>query len=107
VCCATGTGTGLTPTYRCQTAGHTCNGAAGPGTPIGCASAADCPGSVCCGVNNNGFYEQVSCQPTCAGTSPDGSTLVTFCATANDCPPNVGLGQCLPSKILTGFNVCN
>jgi hypothetical protein len=114
VCCATGTGAGQTPSYRCQSQGHTCNGNTGPGTIISCASTADCPGGeVCCGANNNGVYEQVSCQPTCTGTAPDGATLIQFCdPAAADCPNG---GQCQPSQILTGsssagtpaFNVCN
>jgi hypothetical protein len=107
VCCATGTGAGQAPTYRCQAQGHTCNGNTGPGTIISCSSTADCSnGDVCCGAVNNSVYEQVSCQPTCNGTAPDGATLVIFCdPAANDCPNG---GQCQPSQILTGgFSVCN
>ena len=106
VCCATGTGAGQTPSYRCQSPGHTCNGNTGPGTIISCSSTADCTnGDVCCGANNNGVYEQVSCQQNCTGTAADGATLVTFCdPAANDCPNG---GLCQPSQILQGFSVCN
>jgi hypothetical protein len=105
VCCATGTGPGLTPTYKCQAASHTCSNTAGPGTPIACATNADCTSGVCCGDNENGFYSQVSCQPTCTGPTPNGGTYVQFCnPAASDCPPGA---LCQASQVLLGFHVCN
>jgi hypothetical protein len=105
VCCATGTGQGLTPTYKCQPATHTCSDPTGPGTPISCATNANCATGVCCGDNENGFYTQVSCQPTCTGATPGGGVYVQFCNPASsDCPPP---GLCQPSQILLGFHVCN
>jgi hypothetical protein len=107
VCCATGTGMGMTPTFKCQAATKACGNAAGPGTPISCSSSADCNGEVCCGENLNGYYSRVSCQPTCSGTGTGGGTLVTFCdPAASDCP--VAAPLCQPSQVLgQGFDVCN
>jgi hypothetical protein len=107
VCCATGEGQGETATYKCQTAGKTCQDTSGnAGTPISCASAANCPGEICCGDNNgNSFYNKVSCEPTCTGTSSTGGTNVVFCdPNGNDCPTGT---TCQASQILQGFSVCN
>lgn len=104
VCCATGTGQGNTPTFACQSAHEECGTSSSPGTPITCATTANCPGGVCCGENNNGFYEKVSCEPTCTGQASDGSNLIQFCdPSVGDCPTGT---TCQPSAILTGYNVC-
>ena len=78
---------------------------AGPGTPISCADAADCPGEVCCGDNLNGLYSRVSCAASCMGMTTGGATEITFCDPAgNDCPAGT---TCQPSQVLAGYNVCN
>lgn len=104
VCCASSTGPGQT-TYKCQSAGKVCGSTAGSGTPIACATSADCAGGVCCGVNdNNGHYVKVACAADCTGQDANGDTLIQFCdPSANDCPTGQ---QCNPSQLLQGFNVC-
>jgi hypothetical protein len=107
VCCATGEGQGLTATYKCQSASKTCEDSTGAaGTPITCAIAANCPGEICCGDNNGaGFYNKVSCEPTCTGTSSTGGTNVVFCdPNGTDCPSGT---TCQASQVLSGFSVCN
>jgi hypothetical protein len=105
ICCATGTGQGNTPTFKCQDANKPCGTTAGPGTPISCADAADCPGEVCCGDNLNGLYSRVSCAASCMGMTTGGATEITFCDPAgNDCPAGT---TCQPSQVLAGYNVCN
>ena len=105
VCCATGTGQGMTPTFKCQDASKACGNTTSPGTPITCAVAADCPGEVCCGDNLNGFYSRVSCAATCMGITTGGAQEITFCDPAgDDCPATM---TCQASQVLTGFSVCN
>jgi hypothetical protein len=105
VCCATGTGQGMTPTFKCQDANKPCGNTTSPGTPISCAVGADCPGEVCCGDNLNGFYSKVSCEATCLGTTTGGATEITFCDPAGaDCPAGT---TCQPSQVLAGYSVCN
>jgi hypothetical protein len=106
VCCATRTGVGKTPTYKCQDATKACGSTTtDPGTPISCAVPADCPGEVCCGENTNGYYSKVSCEATCTGTTATGATEITFCdPNADDCPAGT---TCQASQVLSGFSVCN
>jgi hypothetical protein len=106
VCCATNTGQGNTPVYKCQDANKQCSGSGGQGTILSCSSGADCHnGEVCCGDNQNGFYLEVSCQATCTGQDTQGGVFIQFCdpAAADPCP----VGQsCMPSQVLSGLNVC-
>lgn len=105
VCCATGTGQGNTPTFKCQGPSDKCGTTSAPGTPISCATSADCPGEVCCGADLNGFYEKVSCEATCTGQGTDGSTNIQFCdPSADDCPTGT---TCQASQVLLGYSVCN
>ncbi|HEY3815573.1 MAG TPA: hypothetical protein VGL81_00295 [Polyangiaceae bacterium] len=105
VCCATGTGQGMTPAFKCQDANKACGNTTSPGTPITCAVAADCPGEVCCGDNLNGFYSRVACAATCMGTTTGGATAITFCDPAgDDCPSGT---TCQASQVLAGYSVCN
>ena len=105
VCCATDTGQGMTPTFKCQDPNKACGSTTSPGTPISCAVAADCNGEVCCGENTNGFYSKVSCEATCTGMTTSGATEITFCDPAgDDCPAGT---TCQASEVLAGFNVCN
>ncbi|MGD0524795.1 MAG: hypothetical protein ABSE49_06620 [Polyangiaceae bacterium] len=107
VCCATNTGEGNTPTFKCQDATKACGTTSAPGTPISCAVAADCPGEVCCGYNDNdGYYSKVSCEATCTGTDPTtGATEITFCdPNGDDCPAGT---TCQASEVLAGYSVCN
>ena len=106
VCCATNTGQGNTPVYRCQATTKPCGSTASAGTPISCSSSADCHnGELCCGDNQNGFYTDVVCQATCQGPDPSGQgQYVQFCdLAAADC---VGGAACVPSQVLQGFDVC-
>ncbi|HEY6459746.1 MAG TPA: hypothetical protein VIY73_06330, partial [Polyangiaceae bacterium] len=103
VCCAAG-GTSIGK-FTCQAASKQCGSTGQPGTPITCATTADCPNGFCCGVNdNNGFYVKVSCADTCTGTDAQGDSLIQFCdPAAADCP--VGT-TCNASQLLPGFHVC-
>ncbi|MGH7293299.1 MAG: hypothetical protein ACRELB_00120 [Polyangiaceae bacterium] len=105
VCCATNTGQGSTPSYKCQAAGKPCSGTSGNGTILSCSSGADCHGGeVCCGDNQNGFYTQVVCQTTCGGPDQNGGQFIQFCdPSAPGCP--VGT-TCQPSQVLVGLSVC-
>jgi hypothetical protein len=102
ICCVVPP-TGLfqtTPTYTCQGPNATCSG-----TPVHCASAADCGhGQVCCGTENVGIisttYTDVSCQNGCSGT-----THVAFCDPAAPVCPQA-TQRCQMSTVITAYGVC-
>jgi len=102
VCCVSGDPQAGTQTDTCDPSGATC-----AGTPVHCASAADCPNSeVCCGTQsydpNTGsyMYSDVSCAKDCSGQGH-----YVFCDPQhpNACPNGTGCG---PSQLLQGFSVC-
>lgn len=106
VCCATNTGQGNTPVYKCQASTKPCGSTASAGTPISCSSSADCHnGELCCGDDQSGgFYTQVVCQATCVGNNPNGGQYIQFCDPgATDC---AGGAACIASQVLQGFDVC-
>jgi hypothetical protein len=102
ICCITGISQGMQGTQvdTCQNPTAPCSG-----TPVHCASSADCPsGETCCGTQTNaGFratYRDVSCQTSCFGPMS-----VTFCdpRVGGGCPPGM---QCAASALLQGFSAC-
>ena len=106
VCCATGTGQGNTPTFKCQSAHEACGSQAARARPSRARRPPTARGEVCCGENNNGFYAKVSCEPTCTGhatrrVEPRSSSAIPPATTA---PPRT---TCQPSQVLAGYNVCN
>jgi hypothetical protein len=105
ICCATGSPGSGNQRYACQSPARTCQDTTGTGTVISCASGADCPNQVCCGENLAGSYTQVSCQPDCTGTGPQGGDLITFCNPALNVGCDAGM-TCQPSQVLVGFYVC-
>lgn len=102
ICCVSADSQGGTQTDTCDPSGATC-----AGTPVHCASPADCPSNeVCCGTEsydpNTGsyMYTDVSCAKDCTGQGH-----YAFCDPQhpNDCPSGTGCG---PSQLLQGFSVC-
>jgi hypothetical protein len=88
-------------TDDCETASSSC-----AGTPVHCASPADCPsGQICCGteqtVANVVSYVDVVCASTCSLTNQR-----IFCDPANPslCPPNIP--TCAGSTLMPGYSVC-
>ena len=108
VCCATKSGGGGgTIKYECAGA-FGCNS----GTPISCASSADCNfGNVCCGTfDTNIGYQRVACTPESAcGTSPVPNVqLLRFCDKSAPVDECAAIGKtCQPSSSLPGFYRCN
>jgi hypothetical protein len=99
-CCITGEDNPQSETDTCTASSSDCS----DGTPVRCASPADCAGMVCCGVETEqmGYpeYVQVTCAATCTG---DG--YVPFCTDSSDCPTD--RPNCQPSSILICYTVCN
>jgi hypothetical protein len=100
-CCVVGNAMQGNQTDNCQTGGSSC-----AGTPVRCASPADCPnGQICCGteqtVDNVVSYIQVVCADTCSLT-----TQRIFCDQSgiNTCP--VTAPTCALSTLMPGYNVC-
>jgi hypothetical protein len=100
-CCVVGDAKqGGTQTDTCEPAGASC-----AGTPVECASPADCPGGqICCGteqtVGNVVSYVSVVCAASCAGTNQR-----MFCnQQSNTCP--VASPTCALSTLMPGYNVC-
>jgi hypothetical protein len=100
-CCVSGDPTLGTETDTCTHQGQTC-----AGTPVRCASSADCPkNQVCCGQKDStgNKYQEVACRQTCTATGQ-----VTFCdpaAATTDCT-NPATPNCVQSQLLQGYNVC-
>jgi hypothetical protein len=100
-CCVVGDAQqGGMQTDTCEPAGTSC-----AGTPVECASPADCPGGqVCCGteqtVGKVVSYVGVVCAASCAGTNQR-----MFCDPAsNACP--AAKPTCALSTLMPGYNVC-
>ena len=97
-CCVTGDAQLGTQMDNCEHMGTTC-----AGTPVRCASTADCPqGQTCCGQKDTTgmMYLEVGCKAQCTGTGQ-----ITFCdPAAMDCPSNAP--TCQQSQLLQGYNVC-
>jgi hypothetical protein len=100
-CCVVGDAKqGGTQTDTCEPAGTSC-----AGTPVECASPADCRGGqICCGteqtVGNVVSYVSVVCAASCAGTNQR-----MFCnQQSNTCP--VASPTCALSTLMPGYNVC-
>jgi hypothetical protein len=102
VCCASGVGNGLPPTYVCEVATATCGG-----IPIACDDPADCGTQKCCGEFNAATgYVSVACRATCDGAAVNGDTFVELCdnaATLTSCKAGT---TCQPSGSLVGFSIC-
>jgi hypothetical protein len=101
-CCVTGNAMQGTQTDNCEPSGTSCTG----GTPVRCASPADCPsGQICCGteqtVGNVVSYIDVVCATTCAL-----SNQRIFCdqMTTDPCPTTAP--TCALSTLMPGYNVC-
>ncbi len=97
-CCVSGNAQLGTQMDNCEPPGGTC-----VGTPVHCASAADCQsGYVCCGQKDTTgmMYMEVGCRQQCNGTGQ-----ITFCdPAAMNCPANAP--TCQQSTLLQGYNVC-
>ena len=100
-CCVVGNAMQGNQTDNCETGGSSCSG-----TPVHCASPADCPsGQICCGteqtVGNVVSYVDVVCASTCSLTNQR-----IFCDQSgpNPCPPTIP--TCALSTLMPGYNVC-
>jgi hypothetical protein len=104
VCCATKVGSGVK--YGCDNV-FGCGG-----TPISCASSADCGGAtpVCCGTfDTNVGYQRVACstEAACTATIPN-VQMLRFCDKAAPVDECLAIGKtCQPSSSLPGFYRCN
>jgi len=82
------------------------------GTPISCASSADCGGAtpVCCGTfDTNVGYQRVACstEAACTATIPN-VQMLRFCDKAAPVDECLAIGKtCQPSSSLPGFYRCN
>lgn len=100
-CCVVGNAMEGTQTDNCQSGGSSCSG-----TPVKCASPADCPsGQICCGTQQTVAgvvsYSNVECATTCSLTNQR-----IFCnqMAANPCPATAP--TCALSTLMPGYNVC-
>jgi ABC-type branched-subunit amino acid transport system substrate-binding protein len=95
VCCGVGSAAKCLATSACSAMG---------GTHLGCASARDCVGTVCCGrrMPASANFESIECSADC----PSLGSGYQLCMIDADCVTPLGTGVCRASPVLPALKVC-
>jgi ABC-type branched-subunit amino acid transport system substrate-binding protein len=95
VCCGVGSAAKCVATSACAAMG---------GTHLGCASARDCAGMVCCGrlMPASASFSSIECSADCPGLG----TSYQLCMLDDDCVTPLGTRVCRASPVLPALKVC-